>query len=566
MQEWWRGGVIYQVYPRSFQDSNGDGIGDLPGILQRLDHIASLGVDAVWLSPFFQSPQADMGYDVSDYLEVDRLFGSLEDFDALIERAHALGLKVIIDQVLSHTSDQHPWFRESRLSRTNARADWYVWADPKKDGSPPNNWPSVFGGRAWEWNPSRRQYYLHNFLAEQPDLNFHNPAVQEAVLDVLRFWLERGVDGFRFDTVNYYFHDAELRNNPPARRPEHLPYAVNPYDMQEHRYSKSRPENIAFLQRVRQLLDEFPGTTSVGEVGDSHRGLELMAAYTAGGDKLHMCYSFEFLDEHFSAEHFRSRVRKFFASGSDSWPCWSFSNHDVKRQVSRWAEHGAAAEDLGRQTAMLLLTLKGSVCLYQGEELGLPEADILFEELTDPPGIRFWPEYKGRDGCRTPMPWEEGGAPNGFTTGTPWLPVKQPHSARNVAAQDRTPDSLLNFYRAAIGFRKQHRALIDGDIAFLKAAEPVLAFRRTGDGESFLCIFNLSPEPVQIGLRGAVERDTVAMAQGAELGNQQLSLAGSGYVLLREAATGRGRLALEFNGRSERQGRLQKTGAGQVAG
>ena len=566
MQEWWRGGVIYQVYPRSFQDSNGDGIGDLPGILQRLDHISSLGVDAIWLSPFFQSPQADMGYDVSDYLEVDRLFGSLEDFDALIERAHALGLKVIIDQVVSHTSDQHPWFRESRLSRTNARADWYVWADPKKDGSPPNNWPSVFGGRAWEWNPSRRQYYLHNFLAEQPDLNFHNPAVQEAVLDVLRFWLERGVDGFRFDTVNYYFHDAALRNNPPARRPEHLPYAVNPYDMQEHRYSKSRPENIAFLKRVRQLLDEFPGTTSVGEVGDSHRGLELMAEYTAGGDKLHMCYSFEFLDVYFSAEHFRSRVRKFFASGADSWPCWSFSNHDVKRQVSRWAEHGTTADELGRQTAMLLLVLKGSVCLYQGEELGLPEADILFEELTDPPGIRFWPEYKGRDGCRTPMPWEDGGAPNGFTTGTPWLPVKAPHSARNVAAQHRSPDSLLNFYRSAIAFRKQHRALVDGDIAFLKAAEPVLAFRRTGDGESFLCIFNLSPEPVQMALRGAVESDTVALGQGAELGNQQLSLGGSGYVVLREAASGRGRLGLEFNGRPESKGRLRKTDAGKVAG
>jgi alpha-glucosidase len=408
MQEWWRGGVIYQVYPRSFQDSNGDGIGDLPGILQRLDYIASLGVDAIWLSPFFQSPQADMGYDVSDYLDVDRLFGSLQDFDDLIERAHALGLKVIIDQVLSHTSDQHPWFRESRLSRTNARADWYVWADPKKDGSPPNNWPSVFGGRAWEWNPSRRQYYLHNFLAEQPDLNFHNPAVQDAVLDVMRFWLERGVDGFRLDTVNFYFHDEALRNNPPARRPEHLPYAVNPYDMQEHRYSKSRPDNIAFLRRIRQLLDEFPGTTSVGEVGDSHRGVELMAAYTADGDKLHMCYSFEFLDEHFSAGHFRSRIKKFFAAGADSWPCWSFSNHDVRRHISRWAGHATDHEALGRQAAALLLTLKGSVCLYQGEELGLPEADILFEELTDPPGIRFWPEYKGRDGCRTPMPWDEG--------------------------------------------------------------------------------------------------------------------------------------------------------------
>ena len=255
MREWWRGGVIYQVYPRSFQDTNGDGVGDLPGIMRRLDHIASLGVDCIWLSPITQSPQADMGYDVSDYKEVDRLFGTLEDFDNLVERAHALGLKVIMDQVLSHTSDKHPWFRESRLSRTNSRADWYVWADPRRDGTPPNNWPSVFGGRAWEWNPSRGQYYFHNFLIEQPDLNFHNPDVQDAVLDVMRFWLERGVDGFRLDTVNYYFHDRQLRNNPAARRPKHLPYAVNPYDMQEHKFAKSQPENVTFLKRVRKLLD-----------------------------------------------------------------------------------------------------------------------------------------------------------------------------------------------------------------------------------------------------------------------------------------------------------------------
>ncbi|MGV3651977.1 MAG: alpha-amylase family glycosyl hydrolase, partial [Devosia sp.] len=291
MDEWWRGAVIYQVYPRSFQDSNGDGIGDLPGILRRLDYLASLGIDAIWLSPIFPSPQADMGYDVSNYTDIDPLFGSLEDFDSLIKGAHERGLKVIIDQVLSHTSDHHPWFRESRVSRTNARADWYVWADPKPDGSPPNNWPSVFGGRAWEWNATRRQYYLHNFLTSQPDLNFHNPAVQDAVLDVMRFWLERGVDGFRFDTVNYYFHDAQLRSNPPVKRPEHLPYAVNPYDMQEHKFSKSQPENIAYLKRVRQLMDEFPGTTTVGEVGDSHKAVQLMAEYTSGTDKLHMCYS-----------------------------------------------------------------------------------------------------------------------------------------------------------------------------------------------------------------------------------------------------------------------------------
>jgi len=532
MREWWRGGVIYQVYPRSFQDSNGDGVGDLPGIVRRLDHIASLGVDCVWLSPITQSPQADMGYDVSDYKEVDRLFGTLEDFDALVEKAHALGLKVIMDQVLSHTSDRHPWFQESRLSRTNSRADWYVWADPRRDGTPPNNWPSVFGGRAWEWNPSRGQYYFHNFLAEQPDLNFHNEEVQDAVLDVLRFWLERGVDGFRLDTVNYYFHDRLLRSNPAARRPRHLPYAVNPYDMQEHRYGKSQPENLVFLKRVRALLDKFPGTTTVGEVGDSHIGLRLMGDYTSGGDKLHMAYTFDLLGKEFSAAHFRGKLDRFFAANGGGWPCWSFSNHDVDRHVSRWAEHAAEPRALARQAAALLIALKGSICIYQGEELGLPQADILFDELTDPPGIRFWPEYKGRDGERTPVPWEEGEAPNGFSTAKPWLPVKPEHAALNVARQNADPDSVLNFYRAALACRRAHPALIAGDIAFERTSEPVLAFRRSTADESLLCLYNLSPVPVRIGIEGEAD---LLLAAAAERRGKRLSLGASGFAIMREA-------------------------------
>ncbi|AKR54291.1 Maltodextrin glucosidase [Devosia sp. H5989] len=549
MREWWRGGVIYQVYPRSFQDTNGDGIGDLPGVMRRLDHIASLGVDAIWLSPIFQSPQADMGYDVSDYIAVDRLFGTMEDFDALIDRAHALGLKVIIDQVLSHTSDQHPWFRESRLNRSNARADWFVWADPKKDGSPPNNWPSVFGGRAWEWNPSRGQYYFHNFLIEQPDLNFHNPKVQDAVLDVMRFWLERGVDGFRLDTVNYYFHDAQLRNNPPARRPEHLPYAVNPYDMQEHRYSKSQPENVEFMRKVRKLLDRYPNTTSVGEVGDSHKAVPLMAEYTSGGDKLHMCYSFEFLGNAFTAEHFRSRIEAFFKAGKDGWPCWSFSNHDVNRHMTRWAEHSRSPAELGRQAVALLTSFRGSVCLYQGEELGLPEADILYEELTDPPGKRFWPEYKGRDGCRTPMPWDEGETPNGFTSGKPWLPVKPEHSALNVTGQNADEASLLNFYRRFLNWRKQHDALVDGDIAFFKTGEPVLAFRRKSADGDVVCVFNLSPEALTVTVEGA-SSDPDPISQNAELQGKRLSLGPNGFAYF---VAGSG-IKVTFKGKAARKG------------
>ena len=543
MTEWWRGGVIYQVYPRSFQDSNGDGVGDLPGIIARLDHIAGLGVDCIWLSPITRSPQADMGYDVSDYRDVDPLFGSLHDFDSLVEQSHARGLKVIMDQVVSHTSDLHPWFQESRLNRTNAKADWYVWADPLPDGSPPNNWPAVFGGRAWEWNPTRGQYYLHNFLASQPDLNFHNPDVQQAVLDVMRFWLERGIDGFRLDTVNYYFHDKKLRSNPPNRvKNEHLPYAVNPYDMQEHKFSKSQPENLDFLKRVRALLDEFPGTTSVGEVGDSHKSVKLMAEYTSGGDTLHMCYGFDFLGPDFTAAHFRKCIEQFFKAGPDGWPCWSFSNHDVPRHMTRWAKFSQSPAELARQAAALVLSLRGSVCLYQGEELGLPETDLLFEELTDPRGIRFWPEDKGRDGCRTPIPWEQGDAPNGFTSGTPWLPVKPAQSALNVASQDADPNSTLAFYRAILAWRKSHPALREGDITFLKTSEPILAFRRTLGDASLLCVFNLSPDARDVELSG-IPRGTKleAVSQNATLDGKALKLGANGYAFIALPAASKAR-------------------------
>jgi alpha-glucosidase len=296
--DWWRGAVIYQIYPRSFQDSNHDGIGDLAGIIHRLHHVAELGVDAIWISPFFRSPMLDFGYDVSDYRDVDPMFGTLGDFDALIHRAHELGLKVLIDLVLSHTSNQHAWFQESVTSRDNPKSDWYVWADAKPDGSPPNNWLSIFGGSAWEWSGDRMQYYLHNFLKEQPDLNLHNPDVQEELLSVVRFWLDRGVDGFRLDTINFYFHDKELRDNPaldPAKRNATIAPEVNPYNWQDHLYDKNQPENLEFLRRFRALMDEYPAATAVGEVGDAQYGLEIQAEYTGGGDKVHMCYSFEFL-------------------------------------------------------------------------------------------------------------------------------------------------------------------------------------------------------------------------------------------------------------------------------
>jgi alpha-glucosidase len=499
MQDWWRGSVTYQVYPRSFQDDDGNGIGDLPGITRRLPHIASLGVDAIWLSPIFTSPQADMGYDVSDYTDIDPLFGTLADFDALIAAAHGLGLKVIIDQVLNHSSSEHPFFQASRQSRDNPKADWYVWVDPLPDGSPPNNWLSVFGGPAWEWDTRRRQYYLHNFLPAQPDLNYHNSAVQDWALSVLRFWLDRGVDGFRLDTVNYFFEDPERRSNGPMPLVDNQP-PVNPYEMQDQLYSKSRPENLPWLERIRALVDQYDARTIVGEVGDApYRAVQIMADYTTG-KRLHMAYSFDMLGPEYDAGHFRSRIEGFFVGAPKGWPMWAFSNHDVQRHVTRWQDHGTH-DAMARQAAAMLLSFEGSICLYQGEELGQLETDILFEELTDPPGIRFWPDYKGRDGCRTPMVWDAS-ALAGFTTGTPWLPIKPPQRERNVADQMVDEDSVLAHYRRMLAFRRATPALITGKTRFLDLPEPLLGFRR-GEGEAMLlAVFNLAPQPVTLAIAG----------------------------------------------------------------
>jgi alpha-glucosidase len=494
--DWWRGSVIYQIYPRSFQDSTGDGSGDLRGITQRLPHVASLGVDAIWLAPFFKSPMADMGYDVSDYCDVAPMFGTLEDFDALVGEAHRLGLKVIIDQVISHTSDQHPWFKESRTSRDNKRADWYVWADPKPDGTAPNNWLSIFGGPAWEWDGVRRQYYMHNFLTSQPDLNFHTVEVQDALLETVRFWLERGVDGFRLDTVNYYFHDKQLRDNPPVQHIEGSADAPesNPYTFQNHLHDKTQPENIGFLKRFRALLDQYPDRTAVGEVGDGHRSLSTVAAYTAGDDKLHMCYTFDLLSPEFSATHIRKCVVAVETQATDGWICWAFSNHDVMRHVSRFTQEGDDPSRIAKIALTVIASLRGSLCLYEGEELGLTEADLAFEDLQDPYGIRFWPSFKGRDGCRTPMVWEASALNAGFTTGKPWLPVPEVHRAMAVDAQNGISGSVLTHYRATLGFRKTHGAMLDGDFALLQVNQDLLVFTRKKGDEALLFVFNLTRE------------------------------------------------------------------------
>ncbi len=497
--DWWRGAVIYQIYPRSYQDSNGDGIGDLAGIIDRLPHVASLGVDAIWISPFFTSPMLDFGYDVSDYRDVDPMFGTLADFDRLIARAHELGVKVIIDLVLSHTSDQHPWFKESRTSRDNPKADWYMWADPRPDGAPPNNWLSIFGGSAWEWDGQRMQYYMHNFLTQQPDLNFHNDEVRRELLDVARFWLDRGVDGFRLDTVNFYYADAELRDNPPLaveERNDKTAPAVNPYNFQDHLYDKTRPENLQFLKDFRAVLDEYPAITSVGEVGEGQRGAQVQAEYTSGG-RLHMAYDFDFLSNAFpTGTRVADVMEKMESHGTNGWACWAYSNHDVMRHTSRWG----LVDKAHRAFAALLLSLKGTACLYQGEELGLTEADVAFEDLQDPYGKRFWPKFKGRDGCRTPMAWSADQTNGGFSQGKPWLPVSSDHYALSVETQESDGGSTLNFYRAIIGFRQRHPALLKGDFALVDASETSISFIRKHGNIEVFCAFNLSDAPLDVTL------------------------------------------------------------------
>jgi alpha-glucosidase len=501
--DWWRGGLIYQVYPRSFVDANGDGIGDLAGVASRLDHIASLGAEAVWISPFFVSPMQDFGYDVADYCDVDPIFGTLEDFDALLAAAHDRGLRVMLDLVISHTSDKHPWFRESRVDRANARADWYVWADPKPDGTPPNNWLSIFGGPAWEWDSRRRQYYLHNFLPSQPDLNYHNPDVQDATLSVARFWLERGVDGFRLDTVNMYTHDAALRDNPPAtpeRRVKEIP-PENPFGMQQPIHNITRPENLRFIERLRALMDEFPAVAAVGEIGAAMDTRGAMADYTRPG-RLHMAYSFAFLSKAFSADHIRREVEA-VAAEAECWPSWSFSNHDVERVLTRWGLT-AHARRAGPLLVALLASLRGTPCLYQGEALALGEASVPYERMQDPYGLRFWPEFKGRDGCRTPMPWSAAAPQGGFTTGEPWLPLAPEHVADAVDVQERDTASPLSRCRAFLNWRRARPELLLGAIAFHDAPEPLLAFDRTLGKTRSLCAFNLGAEPARLDLGAAL--------------------------------------------------------------
>jgi len=490
--EWWRGAVLYQVYPRSFADSNDDGIGDLPGITAHLDHIASLGVDGIWLSPFFTSPMKDFGYDVSDYQDVDPIFGTLADFDALIARAHALDLKVIIDQVYSHTSDEHAWFVESRSSRHNARADWYVWADAKADGSPPSNWQSVFGGPAWTWDARRRQYYMHNFLKEQPQLNVRNPEVQTALMDAMRFWLDRGVDGFRLDALNFAMHDPELTDNPPL---SDNGKRTRPFDFQDKINNQSQPEIPAFLSRLRRLADDHGARTGrdrflVAEVGGD-RANEEMKQYTEGGDRLHSAYGFLYLyADTLTSELVDRGPAMWPGTPGEGWPSWTFSNHDAPRAISRWAQ-GRDEKAFAEMAMLLLVCLRGNVFVYQGEELGLPQAHVPFERLVDPEAIANWPETLGRDGARTPIPWRHDAVQAGFSTVEPWLPVDPRHQALAVDVQEADPASMLATTRRLIELRRDHPILRTGTMTMVSAQDGLLEFQRGDGADALRCVFNL---------------------------------------------------------------------------
>jgi alpha-glucosidase len=489
---WWRGAVVYQIYPRSFQDSDGDGIGDLAGITRRLDYVAALGVDAIWISPFFTSPMRDFGYDVADYCDVDPIFGTLAQFDALIARAHVLGLKIIIDQVYAHTSDLHPWFAESRANRDDAKANWYVWADANPDGTPPNNWQSVFGGPAWTWDARRRQYYMHTFLKEQPQLNAHNPQVQDALLGAARFWLDRGVDGFRLDALNHSMHDPLLRNNPPG--PDTGAVRTRPFDYQTRLYSQSHPDVVGFIERIRALCDEYGAIHTVAEVGGDKPIVE-MQAYTQGDHRLNSAYGFELLyAPKLTPTVVAEAVERWSQGGG--WPSWAFENHDAPRAVSRWSAP-ADRPRFARLKIALLAALRGNIIVYQGEELGLEQDEIPFELLQDPEALANWPLTLSRDGARTPMPWQAEPL-GGFTSGTPWLPLSSANRARAVALQDGDAGSQLALTRQVLALRKAYPALRLGALGACRVQGDLLVFERSFGGATIVCLFNLSSDPLTL--------------------------------------------------------------------
>jgi len=500
-QEWWRGAMFYEVYIRSFRDSDGDGIGDLQGVIEKLDHIASLGVDGLWLSPFYPSPQVDFGYDISDFSNVDPLYGSMGDFHELTEKVHEKGMKLLIDLVPCHTSDQHPWFKESRQDRENEKADWYIWADGAEDGGPPNNWLSSFGGSAWQWDPRRSQYYYHPFLTCQPALNLQNPEALEAVLDIFRFWMDRGVDGFRLDAVQCLCCDPALRSNPPSPSGEQNIMVGggpnNPFRKQLHLFDRDVPQSAKVLEAFRGAVREYePERVLIGELADVDSS-RFAVKYTLQDQRLHAVYDFDLINAAKSLDDWRDilRVRvEFMASG---WMMNVFTNHDSVRAVSNltlFAEREGCHDQAAKLLLFMQSTLLGGGIIFQGEELGLPQPELEYEDLQDPWAKAFWPDFEGRDGVRTPIPWKKSGKQAGFTDAEEaWLPVPDDHRDHAVTTQEKDPDSVLNFTRALLAWRKKEPLLRTGrERVYESDVAPVIAYDRYDDERCLTFVINVS--------------------------------------------------------------------------
>ena len=498
---WWKSAVFYQIYPRSFYDSNNDGIGDIPGIIQKLDDLndgsgGGLGVDALWISPFFPSPMKDFGYDISDYVGIDPIFGSMKDFEELVRQSHDRGMRLVIDLVLNHTSDEHPWFVESKSSRDNNKADWYIWHDGKPDGSVPNNWLSVFGGAGWSWCEERSQYYYHSFLKEQPDINWYHSEVREEIRKVLRFWLEKGVDGFRLDTANFYAYDKEFKDNPPYHSDDEVVEKhLADFNLYLTSNSKDRAENFEFLSMIRETMNECgEHYMTIGEIGgiqDPERLSEISASYVKGNKHLHMAYNFGLLGDKLDSEYLSYQVELIEKRIEDGWPCWSLGNHDCKRLASR-----AKSANLTKSLLAMLLFLRGTPILYYGDESDMPEYDIKKNELQDPFGKNYFPEYKGRDGCRTPFPWDSQKPNQGFNQGEkPWLPATAPICLDQVIEKTGTTYELL---KELLEFRRTHLDILNGSYTCFDNKEGKFYFSRKSNQGEIRFVLNTSTNPIQI--------------------------------------------------------------------
>ncbi|GAB3925930.1 alpha-amylase family glycosyl hydrolase [Larkinella terrae] len=524
---WWQEGVIYQIYPRSYQDSNGDGIGDLKGILGRLDYLQWLGVTAVWLSPIYPSPMADFGYDISDYQGIHPLFGTPEDFKTLLEAVHQRGMKLILDLVPNHTSDQHPWFLESRSSRDNPKRDWYLWHDPQADGSPPNNWLSVFGGSGWEWDETTGQYYYHAFLKEQPDLNWRNPAVRRAMFDVMRFWLNLGVDGFRVDVMWHMIKDQQLRDNPV--NPDYQPHMAT-YEQLLPVYSTDQPEVHDLVLEMRQVLDAYDERLMIGEIYLPIH--QLVAYYGIDGKGAHLPFNFQLLLLPWEARQIAAAIDQYEGVlPTGGWPNWVLGNHDQPRITSR------VGREQARVAALLLLTLRGTPTVYYGDEIGMRDVPIPFDEVQDPQGLNMPDKNLSRDPARTPMQWDN--SPNaGFTTGKPWLRLADQFRRENVQAQRDDPYSMLTLHRRLIGLRQREPSLMVGNYVPVFADTQLIAYLRQAEGHPrFLIILNLSHRPAYFkakdpSLRGVVEVATFPEREGQTVGDS-IQLGGDEGLVIR---------------------------------